>query len=189
MEESNVPEISIGWSPALQLYILKSRYDEKRLDRFCQKFEEYWGSYKGKILAEIVKCTGYEWKTRKLEVFIFEGYNESIPAPLLINIYDEDKDFVLFQLIRMLIHNIFLDNNIYTFFSKDEAGRVEIEAVIYLSAKRISASILPEKEVKRLCKKAEFGGWQKYIWERVREVGKKWDISKKNLKEWLIEKG
>ncbi|MHA1756468.1 MAG: hypothetical protein ACTSVV_06845, partial [Promethearchaeota archaeon] len=104
------PRIIFYWSCILQEAILKSKYTFPKIQKFTYSFEKYFRKYEKNILKDIEKYTGFKWKSNIIYVWFIEGYYMSIPEPILINVYNYKKDFVLFQLINLLIHRNLIEN-------------------------------------------------------------------------------
>ena len=102
------------------MYVLKSRFSAEKLERTTNKLKRFWKKHGKLILSEIEKETNLKWFRKEIKVFLFSGYHQSIPNPLLLNDWDGDKDFLIFDLTRMLINLSFIDNGKYTFNVKIE---------------------------------------------------------------------
>lgn len=100
----------------------------------------------------------------------------------LLNVCEYDLDLCMFELIRMLVHNIFQDNRIYNFFEKrGKIDETEIEAFTYLITKKIAQSLYSKEKVAELLKKAEEGGFRKYILDRFSQLESKFDIERNSV--------
>jgi len=167
----------------LQESVLRSKFNQSKLENFVTKFEKYFRKYEKGIMKSIEKYSGFTWKRKLIKVWIVESYNVSVPDPLLLNCYNYKKDFTLFELIHMLTLNLFLDNDVHQLFTKN----INHEAVAYLITKKVSENFFTKRKMNKLCEKAEFDGFRKYIWEKVQEFEKIWDLNNKPLKKWIKE--
>ena len=176
------PKIKIDWSFVLQESIIRSNYDAKKLENFKKKMEKEFLQNRQLIFQFLSKYANLSWNQKQINIWIFEGKHRSIPNPLLLNVYDYDLDFCMFEFVHMLVHNIFQDNKIYDFFEKDgQIDEIELEAFTYLITKKIAINLFLKEEVVRLIKKAEEEGFRKYIWDRVTGLEKEIDLKNESV--------
>jgi len=152
------PKIIFKFSWPLQEYIIKSTYNYKKLESFCNDLESYFKIYEKEIFARISKL-GMGWKRKEIKVWIFEGFHSSIPDPLLLNVNGFDKEFCMFKLIELLIYNLLIDNN--KRFSKD------IEKFCLRNAVEVFSSVFPNSNLKRIRKKDRGEDFRNYIWKNL----------------------
>ncbi|MEM2089515.1 MAG: hypothetical protein QXL88_00250 [Candidatus Pacearchaeota archaeon] len=165
------PKIKIDWSFVLQESIIRSSYNEEKLKNFKKRIEKKLSRNLPLIFELLSKYTGLSWKRQEIFIWIFEGKHRSIPDPFLLNVYEYDIDFCMFELIHLLVHNIFQDNEIY-FIRRGRIEETELEAFTYLIAKKIVEKLYSREKVIKLLKKAEEEGFRKYIFDRVDEIEK-----------------
>ncbi len=181
-------KIKIELSDVLQKYVLMSRYDKKKLILFKKKFIKKILKNKELILNLLHEFTGLNWKRNQINVWLFDGYYNSIPSPLLLNVYDYDINYSLFEFIHLLVHNLFQDNDLYNYFKEDEwINETELEAYTYLITKKISEELFKKSEFKKVLKKAECKGFKKYIWDKVMILENQINIKSKPIKSVLIK--
>jgi len=169
----------------LQSEVLTSYFDFNKLHNFIVSFEKFFQKKEKKVLNLIKKLTGFDWEKEIINVWFFESWNASISYPLLLNVYDYNKDFVFFNLIHELVHiNLF---DLMIFNKKRKVDLIELEAIVNFITKQVIQSFYNKEKVNKLCKKAEFGGVYKYVWIRTNEINNEFNSLKKpNLKEWML---
>jgi len=163
-------EIGVGLSKINSLY------------NFLREFKKYFKFYENKILFYIPKYTGFKWEEDEINVWIFCGYRPSISFPLLLNWYNGDKEFALFILIHELTHR-----NLYFLLPiiKKRIDTLELEAIINLVTIQVAKKVFDKRTVVRLKKLAYFNGEYKYVWKRVEELEKCWNLEKKPLRAYI----
>lgn len=184
------PKIKFSHTVYLRKF-LGTTSDFDNLIRFKYSFEKYFKKYKKRILKYIEKYSGFRWTKKEITVWLFDGYYPSISFPLLLNVHGMDKKLALFSLIHELVHNIML------FKIKVTKGQSkELEAVTQLITKYVAKNFFNKKKLEELCKKCEFGGYYKHVWELERELEKMWNLEKhpfvyfakknENYKTWFM---
>jgi len=184
---SNIPspKIYIYWSFVLQEYIVRSKYDEKKLQSFTYEFSKFFKKYEKKVLKYIEKYSGFKWKEKRITVWLFDGFHESIPDPFFLNVYNYDKEFMLFKFIHLLLHRILLQNGFHRFTRNEFLDKAEFDAILYFITKRISEYFFDKNKIRELCKKSESIEHYKSVWETEQEIEKRWDIRKSTLKDYI----
>ena len=157
-------KIKVYLSFVLQEFIVKSKYNKTKIKAFQKDLENFLKKHGRKLLKYIEKYSGFRWKEKEIKIWIFEGYHESIPEPLFLNVYDYDKDFAIFKLVNLLFHQILLQNRVYVF--KETA---KFEGLVYYFTKKLFENIFKDKKIENLCKKSEELEGYKSVWKFEKE--------------------
>ena len=138
------------------------------------------------LFLNISEISGFNWKKNTYDVWLV---NEVIPMsyPIIINIkhYKKKKDF-LFVLIHELIHNNIL--NVLP-QKNNKLDLLELEALVNLITKKILKKLF-KINVEKFCYDNYLTGsktYYKYVWKRVNELETNFDLSKHNLKYYLLK--
>jgi len=116
---------------------------------------------------------------------LFDGFHESIPDPAFLNVYEYDKEFVLFKLINLLVQRILLQNNFHRLTKSEFLERAEFDAIIYFITKRICEHFFDKNKIRELCEKSKSIEHYESVWEIEQEIEKRWDVKKSTLREYI----
>ena len=107
-----LPEIDFTFSYILQVTLLRNEFNFERLKNSKDNIEKIFYKQQDKILGSIQKLSKLRWKENYIQVWVFTGLYDSVPSPVLINCTSGDSDTMLFELVRMLSHSIFIQSGI-----------------------------------------------------------------------------
>lgn len=178
-----IPKINFQTSYYLQSRVLSCQYDREILNKFVDKLKYFFNKNEN-ILENIENFTGVSWDIKSLGVWIFQGWYPSISSPILVGTYGEDLDFCFFNLIHEIVHNNIMQVEIKN--KLNEWDHVELEAIVNIITINVLKDIFSEEKLSELSLMAEFGGYYKYVWKRVREIQK--ELGNKLFSKWFKEK-
>ena len=176
------PKIFFSTSFYLQLRILMCPYNYEKINKFRKDFEKFFRERERVIMKNIPKLTGIPWKRKSIQVWLFEGWYPSISDPLLLNVHDYDKKFVLFNLIHELIHVNLMDSKIPAI---SKIKLLKLEALVSYLTVNVATLIFSKREVEKFRKLSEFHGYYYKVWKKVKELENIWDPHRQTLVEFV----
>ncbi|MGM5480026.1 MAG: hypothetical protein ACQESC_01040 [Nanobdellota archaeon] len=172
-----VVKVTFQTSYYLQSKIICVPYNREKLNAFLEKLKNLFFKHKSYLLKAIETETGVRWPIKKIDVWLFHGWQPSTSTPLLLNTYGEQLNFCFFNLVHELIHQ-----NIMYIPIKNNLGEwdyIELEAIVNTVLIRVLKKIFSKDDLEELSFHAEFGGFYKYVWIRTREINTL--IKRKNI--------
>lgn len=140
------------------------------LEKREEEIELLFNTHKQNIFKKIKLITGMEWKLSQVDIWIINGTFPTSPHPNLLNITNSNQ-YILFDLIYLIIHNLFVQNNFYSrFYHKGNFDSDKVEAIIYLITIEILKEIISGSELIEIIKKSKMGGFNQYLWDIIEKL-------------------
>ncbi|MFH1377004.1 MAG: hypothetical protein ABIH25_05200 [Candidatus Woesearchaeota archaeon] len=159
-------KINLKSSWILNDFFLKTGQEknQKKKEREVKKLFNNNKSYIFKMLKKITKL---DWKRDSLDIWIIGGTFPTSPFPNFLNV-NESNNYLLFDIIYLLIHNLLIQNDFYSKLFKDEEyDNTKLEAIVFLLTKKILEGILTKKELIEIIEKTKKEGFNQYIWDEA----------------------
>ena len=163
--------------------ILRTAFDEKLFQNkltFIREFYNY-----NNIINKITKLTGMNFSEDK-DIWLINEIYPTISNPNLLNISNKN-DKIIFDLIYILVHNVFYDNNYYDQFLNDcGINENKLEAMVYLVVKKILEEIFTKNQLSKLLNELQSDMFNKCVWDDVylfeQKINFQTSLIKQNIK-------
>ncbi|MEA3378405.1 MAG: hypothetical protein U9Q69_02075 [Nanoarchaeota archaeon] len=159
--------------------ILQTEFKERLLKKRKKKIENYLKKNSGFIFNEIERQTSLKWKNKEINIWLINGNYPTSPKPNLLNI-SNNIEYIIFELIYLLIHNIFIQNNYYeNFLCEYGIDETMLEATVYYYDKKICTRLFSKRIINKIVKESIGEGFKQYVWDEVNQIEKeKFDKNK-----------
>lgn len=157
--------------------ILKYKYNHERLEKKLSKIEKIFTENKEKIFETMFELTQMNFKYEELDIWAIEGKYPSISNPPLLNISKKEK-IVLFDLVCILTHKLFHENNFYDFFESSMGiNESKLEGMVYLISIKILEKLFSKKELDKIKIELKSDMFNLFIWDECDDFEKRIDFS------------
>ena len=137
---------------------------KKEILNYIKKAENIWEEKREKILKEISKISGFEWKEKRIICYVV-GVGRPFSDPLTIRTYGRNINRFIETLTHELIHQIFIQNKkeyskwnnfVLRKYEKEERltkSHILLSAIHWKLLEKLRGKIAIEKEIKKYEKK------------------------------------
>ncbi|MBS3094409.1 hypothetical protein J4474_01965 [Candidatus Pacearchaeota archaeon] len=151
---------------------------KKEILNYIKKAENIWEEKREKILKEISKISGFEWKEKRIICYVV-GVGRPFSDPLTIRTYGRNINRFIETLTHELIHQIFIQNKkeyskwnnfVLRKYEKEERltkSHILLSAIHWKLLEKLRGKIAIEKEIKKYKDSPDY----KISWEIVKKEG------------------